>query len=187
MTRRQPWWRIERGGTGSTRHQVTRVHRPHGDGRRLASNERLARGGVRRPVERRQVVAAQSARAPQGVRPSEQDAWSHTRDQLLQGERRVRAGRPSGLRVCANRQGTQGRMAAADRRLSARIHGAARRGAAARRAAPSVGRGHSDVRSESGLGGLEQPTVRVDRFEGSFHEPERHVQAPAHSLRPHGA
>ena len=47
-----------------------------------------ARGRVRRPVERRQVVAAQPARASQGVRAREQHAGPHARDQLLQGQRR---------------------------------------------------------------------------------------------------
>ena len=71
----------------------------------MAPDQRAARGRVRRPLERRQVVAAQPARAPQGVRAREQHAGPHARDQLLQGQRHVRARRPAGLRLREDLEG----------------------------------------------------------------------------------
>ena len=54
----------------------------------LAPRADAAGGRVRRTLERREVVAAQRARAPEEVRARQQHAGTHARDQLLQGQRR---------------------------------------------------------------------------------------------------
>ncbi len=115
-----------RAGARTAGHPIARVPRRDGERRRLASGTDAARGRVRGTVERRQVVAAQPARSPKEVRAREQHAGPHARDQLLQGQRPLRARRPPGLRLRARLEGTARRVEAAHRGLPAREPAAAR-------------------------------------------------------------
>ena len=73
----------------------------------------------RSPAGRTSASRRCSTRSLRGSCAREQHAGPHARDQLLQGERRVRARRPAGLRLRAHLQRRTRRVAAAHRGLSA--------------------------------------------------------------------